>query len=168
MTVIGFDSFDEMLEHMGKAEDAANARTTPRQKAIGWGDYWMQPYQDILVFGRIWTREETEKSEGRYIDQDDPEEVAGFAETMANLDSRYERGYRFGTAWSEAEREGELGDTHISVMIPITQEEFEEAKAVNWNALKIINMPWFPTSPGRVFAGLHGEERARIMRAWGV
>ena len=59
------------------------------------------------------------------------ETVAEFISWAAIVIDTYQRGYRFGVAYSPAAPEGDLGDTHISQMVPITREEWDEAVAAN-------------------------------------
>lgn len=43
-----------------------------------------------------------------------------------------EDGYAFGKCYSVVVPDGELGDSHISVLVPITREEFELARSRGW------------------------------------
>jgi hypothetical protein len=118
--VMGFDSFDGAMEYMRKAEEAANARLHPAQRAITWGDYWARPVPEygMVEFGRVYTQAEAFLGE-------DKESVA------ATVDS-HERGYRYGMAYSKLGPEGELGSTHVANMVPITKEMFEHARKLAW------------------------------------
>lgn len=126
MTFRSYDNMDDAFAEMAANEQRANAEASPAQNAITYGDYWMRPYAEmgefVLIFGRVHTREEVAAVE-------EPE-------TMAVLDNAFARGYRFGQAWSVWEPRGELGDTHVSVMCPISQELFEAARAQDWNLTK--------------------------------
>lgn len=144
MTFIPFDSFDDAMKMMQEMEEAANARLTPGQKAIGEGDHWMQLTrmygEEIAIFGYVFTMEENRQGE---IDAGAEEEELDF--TMASLRNAHERGYRFGRAHSIAEVGGELGSTHIADMLcKITPEQFEEARSYDWNFMEMFerNVEW--------------------------
>ena len=55
----------------------------------------------------------------------------------------YDNGFRFGRAYSVVEPEGELGDTHVCDMVPITEEEFNQSKGLHWIPEEISKLPWF-------------------------
>jgi hypothetical protein len=118
-----------MVEAMRKAEDAANARVRPLQQDVVWGTHWAAHYPDmeLIVFGYVPTLEELEKIERGHGADDEEWEF----EKATTLDS-YARGYRFGKAYSVIEPEGEWGSTHISVMLPISKEQFEAARERGW------------------------------------
>lgn len=131
---IPVDDWDQAQETMRRMEDEANSLLTDEQKAITWGSPWMRlsPEMGVVVFGLIWTREQMLAS--------DPEAFPHYEESHA-------RGYRFGGAWSDMTPpdrypQGELGDTHIYDMVPITPEEFEQAKAVGFNTAEVVNLPF--------------------------
>ena len=44
-----------------------------------------------------------------------------------------ERGYRFGRAYSVIVPDGEFGSTHVSEMVPLRKEEFEDARKAGWS-----------------------------------
>lgn len=148
-----YDSFEDAFEDMRKNEEAANSRLKPSQRSIQWGDYWMAYYRDmdLLVCGHIYTMDENEKSEKAAGASD--EEWDYTKETMLNS---YERGYRFGMAYSVITPEGELGDTHISQMIPITKEQFEEARENRWSFENIAQLPWFREAVVNIFREVVG------------
>lgn len=120
MHVQEFDSFEEAMAAMRKAEDAANASALEEQKAITYGDHWCRPVPEygIFEFGRVATEEESYKDE-------EPE-------TVAMLRDSHERGYRYGMAYSVLGPDGELGSTHVANMWPITEAEFLRAKEDGW------------------------------------
>jgi len=136
MSVQGFDNIDDMFAWMRSQEEAANTRVTPDQAEIGYGAYWMRPYEDIVIFGYVPTQTEREASE-RALGADD-EEIEYQRETLADS---HARGYRYGKAYSVIEPEGEWGSTHISTMIQITQEQFTQAKAAKWDAWQMMLFP---------------------------
>jgi hypothetical protein len=133
-----FRSFDEMIEYMAEATNAANANLLPEQRALTWGSYWFRPYEDIIIFGYVFTEAELAERE-RYSYHNggplDEEEEAEFTWTIARTKENHERGYLFGEAWSVWEPHGELGDTHRASAWPISREQFEFARAAGWNHL---------------------------------
>jgi hypothetical protein len=122
-----FDSFDDMVAWMHEQEALANAALTPEQREIGYGDHWVRQYDDILIFGYIPTFEEIEAQE-RALGAED-EEIQFELEMF--IDS-YGRGYRYGKCYSVVEPDGEWGSTHIVSMVKITKEQFDFARANNW------------------------------------
>jgi hypothetical protein len=138
MEVRTYGSFDDMMADMAKAEEAANAAILPSQTKIGWGDYWMRAMDDFVIFGSIYTRE---AAKAACIAAGGSEQECS-AEDRRLVDS-FERGYRYGWAYSVVVPDGEPGSTHISTMVQISADEFEEAKALNWDIDQIANRPWF-------------------------
>lgn len=125
-----FDSVDEMFTAMHDAEEAANARATAAQKQITWGDYFVNPQhqQDgFLIFGEIYTLEHAEQKE-RELGASEEE----IRQSTVDLEERYARGYRYGRHYSTVVPEGELGSTHVSVMMRTTKEIFEVARSCGW------------------------------------
>lgn len=128
-----FDSVEDMLNAMHAREDTANRNTTPEQKAIGYGDYfvriWGNDFEGYLkIYGQVMPREELFSEEERL-----GAEPAELSYTMRSHDDSYSRGYRFGWCYSVVEPDGELGSTHVSTMfMKITEEQFEEAKKNGW------------------------------------
>jgi len=106
------DSLDDMFAEMARAEDAANARITPAQEALRDDHtatrYFARAVYDIVVYGEV-------------PPASDPDLRA--------------RGYLTGTAYSIACPEGESGDTHVSVCIPIGRPVFEMAREHDWPVL---------------------------------
>src|SRR5690349_13644211 len=131
MTVMGFSSFEEMQEYMRKAAQQANEGLHPQQRAIAYGDHWVQ-FADmgelIVIFGRVHTLEEIRQGEQRSgATPSEADEVA--ASTAADLD----QGYMFGTAYSVIEPTGELGTTHKASVWPIEERLFNAARQAEWN-----------------------------------
>ena len=71
--------------------------------------------------------------------------MEGFAYTARSLVDSYKRGYRFGKCWSVWEPEGEYGSTHVSEMMPLRPEEFEDARNADWDFHAISR----PDTPNR-------------------
>lgn len=116
MTAIPFDSFDEAAKLMHDAEAKANATVTDRQREIVYGSYWIRAQGTLLEYGRVLSQEEVEGGEP-------PEMVEVLRQT-------YDRGYRF--SWTSSILGQTLADTHLAVMWPITEEEYNLAKGNNW------------------------------------
>lgn len=115
-----FDSLDEMFTFLAEQEKVANSNILPKQREITWGSYWVRPTDDgVLVWGRVHTEEEILTDEDEWV--------------IIHEREMHERGYRFGVAHSLWCPEGELGSSHISVLWPITEEQFNNAKAAGWN-----------------------------------
>jgi hypothetical protein len=133
-----YDSIEEMFEDQARNEQAANDAVLPKQREITWGSYWLRPTDDgVLIFGRVHTQEEIFEDDKKIPHQPgDPSPKA----VVRHYTEMHERGYRFGTAYSVWCPEGELGSSHVSVLWPIHQEEFEAAREAEWNPGAI---PWF-------------------------
>lgn len=118
---------------MRAEEEAANANVHPDQAALTWGDHFVRFYEMgpegiLAIFGAIYTASDYERSEG--------------AQGLAEAEERMARGYRFARCYSVIEPEGELGDTHVVTVWPITPEQFAQAKAAGWDPGAL---PWLAT-----------------------
>jgi hypothetical protein len=135
-----YDTFEEMMADMSRAETAAIRNTQPWQRNITWGKYWMRYVAewDLIIFGYVNTEDENDK--GCLEAGGDAEECKYEHDSMQDS---YHRGYRFGTAYSVITPDGELGSTHISVMVPITKSQFENARDLKWDKDDIVQMAWF-------------------------
>lgn len=134
---MSFDSLEEAQAWMQKAEAVANAGLRPEQAALR-DDldnerYWVQftPY-GFAVYGHCWSKakliESTKATYAKYPDEDDYSDD----EIASSLDAR-KRGYMFGEAWSAPYPEGELGSTHVSQVVPISEGMFNMAREAGWN-----------------------------------
>lgn len=146
MNVQFFDNTQDMFDAIQRGVEQAQARTTPKQSAITYGDYWMRFWdtgygETLLIFGHITPFEEMMQTE-RDLGADD-EELAYERDMMK---TSYERGFRFGRAFSVVEPDGELGETHVSDMIPLSKEEFDEARLLRWIPEEVKKLPWFTIS----------------------
>lgn len=148
MHIEPFDNIEEFFEKQRKAEKAAIANIKDFQKAITYGDYWMRyiPEYELMIFGYIIPPEELYSSPA-YASKEAQADIP-YEKKMEQ--SAYERGYRFGRAYSVAEPDGELGSTHISTMAPLTKEEFETAKSVNWNMDEFIKTEAYRNAINRI------------------
>ena len=138
-----FDNFEDMQKTLSDQIEKAKSWILPPQEQITYGDYWMRIWDDgygskFLICGYIHTLEELDETERRLGASE--EEIAEEHETMQYS---YNNGFRFGKAYSVIESRGELGDTHVSQMVPITKQEFEDAKLLDWELSSTVNLPWF-------------------------
>jgi len=116
-----FDSFEAMLEHQAKLEEAANASTSDWQLATGIGSKWVTVGTDHLGQPTFLIYDECVGSEY-------PEDVARIAE----LHEGYRRHI---CSYSVAVPKGELGIRHCStIMRRVTNAAWEALKAEGWPA----------------------------------
>jgi len=101
MTFTAYDSFEEMMDDLSKAMDAADARVKPWQTAIQKGHHFWHPTDyGFPIFGQV--------LEDGYKEE-------------------HLKHYRFCFCFSEACPEGEKGDVHISVIGGLISKECFEA-----------------------------------------
>lgn len=122
-----FDNFDEAMDWMQRQENKANSRVHPIQHEVKRGAHAMRPHREFTIFGYVLTTEEIASAETEC-----GADAMELSHTMKMLAESYQRGYRHGRWYSVVEPEGELGDAHISNLIPITQEDFELALLHKW------------------------------------
>ncbi len=132
-----FDSIEEALDFMGKAEAAGNASLHPVQRMVTYGDYWIRFWivgenELVLICGYVETLPELAESEAAHYDLTKPEEKAEYEYAMEGIRRRHERGYMFGKAYSIIEPTGEWGDTHLANLWPITKDLFEALREAGW------------------------------------
>jgi hypothetical protein len=133
MSFQAFDSFEEAQAAMRAAEARANERATEAQRAIEYGDHWLSTDGDLLIFGRVSTLEELDAAEQQLgVNQRERRQE------QAMIEGAHARGYRFGWAYSLACPSGEMGSTHISMMVQITEHDFHAAESHHWNPLEIM------------------------------
>lgn len=119
MTLIAYDTVEEMFAAQAANQRAADARVVPWQADLGVGDYFVRSYHGFTIYHRI-----LDPSEGDFTDEEKAEILADYA------GAGY---YRFCKAYSTMCEYGDLGDVHVSVAErKITVEEFEEARAGGW------------------------------------
>ncbi len=131
MSVIGFDSFDDMQRFLTDAEEAANRRVSDPQREISYGNLWLRfhdPLGRVVIFGRVHTLEEIKAKEVEL-----GASLGEATQVVRHTQQMNERGYVFGTCWSIIEPRGELGNTHRSEIWYCPPAVFEEAKAHEWN-----------------------------------
>lgn len=135
MSIIGFDSFDDMNRYLSEAEEAAGRRIVDAQREISYGHLWLRFYDPlgrVVIFGRVHTPEEIQINE--------VELGASLSEARAvvkHTKEMNERGYLFGTCWSTIEPRGELGNTHRSEVWHCPAPVFEEAAAHKWDVDRV-------------------------------
>lgn len=136
--VTSYDSWDEMVADQQAKEEAANARITPTQQAITYGDYVanVSSIEQVgLVFGHLQTLEECRAWHESYYARTGAWEDDGFAslqeaveDAVERLAESHERGYLYSSNWFSASfMEGEPGDAHRSVLVPISQTIYDFA-----------------------------------------
>lgn len=119
--VEGFDSLDQMFAAMAAREDIANMALTPGQTAlrddVAETRYWAHalPEIDMIVFGVT-------------------PPIAEIIAAGAGFDvaDNRSRGYLTGTGYSADCPRGESGDTHVSQVVPISEETFRLAESLDW------------------------------------
>jgi len=137
MSVAGFDSYKDMMEAEAAAQKEAAGQVTDKQRAIKPGDYYIiLTEHGFAVFGEVLPFPEPEfPCEGTMNDGckdcDDYEDCLSLV-----VDDFYKSDagqyYRFCRAFSLGCVDGEMGDAHISQMIPISKDVFDEAKVNDW------------------------------------
>lgn len=133
---IPFNSLEEAQAMMQRAEAAANAKLQEGQIALrddtAHERYWMHltPY-GFIEYGHCWSEKLLrEKTEAAYAN--DPGENYAEEEIASSLEAR-KRGYLFGTAHATFNVKGDLGSTHVSQVIPISEDMFNCAREAGWN-----------------------------------
>jgi hypothetical protein len=128
ISIIGFDSMEEILAYMNKEEQEAIDRTLPVQWEITWGDRVIRVIEDLAIFGHIF-------SEREFLAMNSKPGEAPDEETLYELDglkTAHTAGYRYGIWHSEVEPDGEYGSAHVSTLWKITADEFTIAKRRGW------------------------------------
>lgn len=149
MNVRSYGSFDEMMSDMAAAEAEANEKVTDIQRQITWGSKAMALVYHgttyIPIFGSVYSKQHLWDSERKYYPEKmSDEQDEEFSEILSNIEDAHERGYRYGDWFSILEPAGEIGSHHIVNLYPITDEDFEVAKASGWESLPIERMREIP------------------------
>jgi hypothetical protein len=118
--IMEFNSWEEAQERMKEMEDKANASVSPKQQEIVYGSYWLRAVEGTgwFEYGHVLEQSLAESKQTK--------------ESVRALRDAYARGYRFSKAHSLYSVRGELGDSHIAVLWPITEEEFIAASAAGF------------------------------------
>ena len=106
-----YNSFEEMMEDLGRAMKEADARVKPVQAAIKPGQYFInfRHGPGVPIFGEV-------------LDTDDP-----------LYNEPHMKHYRLTKAYSAACEWGEIGDTHVSDMDALIDKElFDYYKEHGW------------------------------------
>jgi hypothetical protein len=108
---------------------------TPEQRAIGPGDYVISEPgpQWPRIYGYVWTRQAfiaDLRADGVLEEYPDP--VAALEHRLAVHEFRYQKGYVYGMFYSEAEIDGEQGESHVSTCRKISESEFNAARERGW------------------------------------
>lgn len=114
---------DRLIQMKQEEEDwakRASESALPEQRSLTWGSYFLRAMPELgyYIFGRVFTVEEIAADE-------EPIVVTGKQRS-------HERGYRYGIYHSVVEPDGEIGDTHMALLWPITEEDFNKAKEAGW------------------------------------
>lgn len=143
MVISVFSSMEDMLDQMAKDKEQADAQVQPFQAAMKPGDYFIRyvPSCSAVIFGEVLDPFAECEKELRNATTDDMRE-----ELQAELDYEKEMRaesphYRFTRAFSTDCTEGEIGDTHASVMLPITRTVFESGRRLGWVITNINDSP---------------------------
>lgn len=128
-----YADFEDALNDMARAEDAANAAITPRQHrhlavAATNPTYWFRVLDNYLVI--LGESQPLTFQANREVELGGDEGEYGFA--YERFEGRHERGYLFGPCYSVVEPEGELGSTHVSQVVWIDPPEFHAFRNGGW------------------------------------
>lgn len=131
MEEIEGDPFDWMRRN----EEAANTKVTDAQRMMGTEGhrFWIRLDQPFLIAGEAWTMDEMVASEMKYWSEEDGPREDYEAYLRSHQEDTWQRGYRFGRAYSEVEPTGELGSTHVVEMTEVSEQEFEALRTAGWD-----------------------------------
>jgi hypothetical protein len=116
-------------------DTAAFARATPVQLAISWGDCWVWHGPGLTCWGYIETLTDVIGAELAACERagmPGDEAMAATQRTVGYITENYARGWRHGRGYSVIEPAGEPGYCHVSVLEPVTREQFAAAAARGW------------------------------------
>jgi hypothetical protein len=129
ISIIGFESQEEMAAYMAEQEALATADALPEQWEITWGDRVLRMVDDTLaVFGHIFTERE-------FLAENSKPGQAPDEEILYELDSlrdAHTRGYRYGRWYSTVEPDGEYGSAHVVSLWGISKQDFATARSNGW------------------------------------
>jgi hypothetical protein len=144
MMTESFDSLEELFSSMQAREATANANLSRGQvrlrDEVDATHYVVMYSQGVVIFGVVPPLSEVIAEEHGLIrqiaDEQDAslsrEEQAEMESAAVRLTSSRRRGYLFGRWFSVVEPDGELGSNHVSNVISIGRDAFEQAKAEGW------------------------------------
>jgi hypothetical protein len=116
-------------------DDAALARATPVQLAISWGCCWVWRGPGLTCYGYVETLTDVIDGELAACERAGMTRDAGLAaaqRTVGYITENHRRGWRHGRGYSVLEPGGESGYSHVSVLEPVTREQFAAAAARGW------------------------------------
>jgi hypothetical protein len=137
--VLGFDSHDEMIEHIRRAQRTALEGLHPAQQGIGPGDCWVQ-FHDVanrhIVFGYVLPLPVVRRLE---VESGATKREA--ADAVQETAARLANGFMYGKAYDRFNPKGELGETHKLNVWPIDHRTFSAAKNVDWQ-IDLLDLPY--------------------------
>jgi hypothetical protein len=131
--VTSFDSVEEMQAAIRAREDAANERILPSQILLRDDHsntrFWFRVYDnEVEIWGIAPSLDDLWAQEVRCGAE--PDEEQSFRDHEIEMRGR---GYVRGTAYSIIVPDGEFGSTHVSEVIPVTEEAFHAARVAEWH-----------------------------------
>lgn len=135
--IMSFSSAEAMFNYMDEEERKANEAILPKQREVTWGTYFWRyvEYVPCHVFAHVFSIEEI-----YLLEREHGADVNEAETTLRGKKQSHDRGYRYGMHYSTVEPDGELGDTHVTNVWPITKEDFEYARTHGWQpSLQMIN-----------------------------
>ena len=149
-----FDSFEEMFKVMTAREDAVNLTLLPvhRQFMLDTAHRWFVRADKNwpMIYGDVYSDIEFDEMERAYISKDGYTRK-DHVEAMHRYSERKRRGYLFARCYSQLETRGELGDTHVSRVIPAPQSVFDAAQETNWPELLPLSVPGWKEALATVY-----------------
>ena len=132
-----FDSLDDLFAKQAERHEQAMAGLLPMQRELleQRKFWWVRPYEEfgILIFGEF-DLDSSIAKEKSLTPSDEQDHFPGW---LIEFEHRNQvRGFKFGMCYSTYEPQGELGNTHVATMLPISQEAFEEARLLGWDHTK--------------------------------
>lgn len=113
------------LEVANQAAALAKLTTEQRELLDGRAFCWFrwQAAYNLAIFGECKSvADQQAETRATYGDEDDFDYAEG-----------RRRGFAFGTAYSVGEARGELGDTHLLDLVPVSRGTFEAARTAGWD-----------------------------------
>jgi hypothetical protein len=127
ITMLGFESAEEMAAYMAEQEADAVAGSLDEQWAITWGTYVLRIVDELWIFGYIYTPSEySDLTPGAEMD----EEIIA---ELVQLQQSHDLGYRYGRWFSEVVPDGEYGSSHVVNLWQISKADFDQARAAEWH-----------------------------------
>lgn len=153
-TIRSYDSLEAMWDDMSRAEEAAMRSLHPVQRELlGQREfYWIRPYPEMQMF--IFGHHNLDDWIALEKSLTPEDEMHGFEPWREQCeDKNLVRGYKSGRCFSPIEPDGEIGDTHVATMWPISKEGFEQAREMGWQ-VSLTTGPQAGTPLARDFAKL--------------